>query len=45
MASIHYILEEHFRAKGDLERAQTVRRLAEALQEGSPRPPKQEPER
>lgn len=44
MASIHYILEEHFLAKGDRERAAAVRRLAEALQEGTPQPPKEVPE-
>ena len=33
MAPIHYILEEHFLAKGDRERAAAVRRLARS--EGS----------
>lgn len=31
MASIHTILEEHFLARGDREKATAVRRLAEAL--------------
>lgn len=44
MASIHYILEEHFLAKGDRERAAAVRRLAGTLTEGTPQPPKEEPE-
>ena len=45
MAFIHYILEEHFLARGDQERAEAVRRMAEALREGSAQPPQQEPER
>ena len=45
MASIHYILEEHFLAKGDRERAAAVRRLAGTLTENTPQPPQEEPER
>lgn len=43
MASIHYILEEHFLAQGDRERAAAVRRLAEALHDDAPQPEKEEP--